>query len=268
MNGGRWRLLAVLLPWIGACHPSTLADAERSSETAIARQVLDAVARGDVDTVVARMPPERQTPEMKSAARKIAAYLPAGPPAQVRLLGWNVNKTETEMTEVAQLSFEMTYPSGWYFVQMDFRGSPWALELTRLNVDRLPGPLAVVNAFTLRGRTARHYLFLLMMAAAAGTVVTALRRWYRIRGSLRHRWWWLVGILALPISASLDWTNGEISYRVPQLRIGLVLEIVRASIDGPWIFTFSVPIGAIVFLILWRRPMALALPATAPQPPR
>ena len=253
-------VLAVNLS-VGACRPFTMADAEQSRETALARKILDLLLRGDIEAVVARLPPEKQTPEATAALHAMASALSAGPPPHARLLGWFVNKEET--SETAEISFELTYPDRWFVAQMFFQGPTLDLDLTTLHLERLPAPLSVVNAFSLRGRSATHYLFLLLMAAALGTTVVALVRWFRLRGSLRHKWWWLAGILALPISFSLNWTSGQIKYpHAINFSAGLVVTVTRGGVGGPWILGCAIPIGAIIFLVSKRlRPTVVAPPA-------
>jgi hypothetical protein len=233
-----------------------MADAERSLETAFAQQVLDALERGDADAVMSHMSPGRQLPETKERIREIIGYLPPGPPAQIRLYGWNIDRTETESTstETAKLTFEATYSqAGPYLIAMAFEGPRLALDLTGLQVNRLPAPLAVMNAFTFRGRGLGHYLFLLLMAATATSTFAALIRWKRIRHALRHPWWWLVGLLALPISLTLNWTTGEITFRALKFEIGFWLGVTRGGEGGPWLLTCAIPLGATVFLILKRK---------------
>jgi hypothetical protein len=249
--------LAVALIWgIGACHGLKIADVEGSPETARGHQVLEAVERGDADAVMAQMSPGRQLPDTRESIRQIMAHLPPGPPSHLRLYGWYVHTLEedTTITETAQLSFEATYETGTYYLfEMSFEGPQRALEMTGLQVTPLPAPLAVMNAFSFRGRSPRHFLFLVVMLASAATIVAALVRWKRTRRTLRHPWLWLIGILALPISPTLNWTTGQIVWSALKLQIGLCFSVGRAGEGGPWLLTCSLPIGAVFFLMRKRQ---------------
>ena len=62
----------------------------------------------------------------------------------------------------------------------------------------------------------------------------------------------------------LDWTSGHLFVQALTVQL-LSLSYARPGVDGPWMFAFSIPAGAIAFLIVQRQKETAAL--VAPPPP-
>jgi hypothetical protein len=197
----------------------------------------------------------------------MADYFPAAAPTRVRVVGFDrrrVNVVGGSTTETLAVTFESNYPQANVISQVLFRRVDGGdLRMVGLHANPLPAPLAVLNAFTLSGKGPVHYAFPLIMAVVAVTTLLAIVAWIRQRKSIRRRWWWLAAILVGPFKITLNWTTGAMA--VQALTVQLVsLGFGRAGIDGPWTLAFSIPAGAIAFLILRRQ--ASEAPAS-PAPP-
>jgi hypothetical protein len=142
-------------------------------------------------------------------------------------------------------------------------------KIVGLHAQPLPAPLEVLNAFTLRGKGALHYAFLLVMLGVATVTLAALIAWARAGRAVQRRWWWLLGILVGAFRISLDWTTGGIGVQALTVQL-FSLGFGRAGAAAPVVLMFSLPVGAVAFLIVRRqakaRPAEPAPPADGPPP--
>jgi hypothetical protein len=109
-----------------------------------------------------------------------------------------------------------------------------------------------VNAFSLRGKSATHYvtlglavLFALGSVAAAGLVA---------RTPMRRRWLWALVALVGAGTFQLDWTTGATRI-VPFNVLLLSSSVMRPGAYASWVVSFAFPVGAM--LALQRRRRAL-----------
>lgn len=262
----------VALVAIGAmgCSGPVIDRFAQSEEAVDARGILDTLVRGDVDALDARIDDSIRTSDVKVNLRWMSRQFPPTPPSRVRMVGFNKQTSKPigqgMTTAISWIDFESNYASDNFLSRIAFKqvdGGP--RRLVGLHNDRLPAPLAVMNAFG-----APHGLievsFLLVMAAVAAVTLAALVVWVRRGRRVRRRWWWLAGILVGAFKIAIDWKTGGLSIAAIQFQL-FSLSAVRNYLDGPWILSFSIPAGAIAFLILNRRAASLPPPAETVAPP-
>jgi hypothetical protein len=119
------------------------------------------------------------------------------------------------------------------------------------NVNALPRPLAEINAFTFAGKGPLHYVFLVLAIGAVclcvGTFILAIRT-----PNIRWKWLWAIFCLIGVCQFSLNWTTGATNIMPAHIAL-LGAGFSSRAFGMPWIISWSVPIGAIAFLIKrWR----------------
>jgi hypothetical protein len=77
----------------------------------------------------------------------------------------------------------------------------------------------------------------------------------------RH-WWWLLAIVIGAFKLSVNWATGAFAVQALQYQV-LSLSAMRDGMVGPWILSFSIPAGAIAFLINARRAARPIVPEPA-----
>ncbi len=218
--------------------------------------MLDKMADGDVAAVIARLEESQRTPDPTNALNLMAGAFPHRPPEQVRLVGYGTTKVNPMRglnTETSDVWFESNYAATtWVLTNVVIRrvdGGDW--RIAGLHIQSLPASIAVVNGFSFWDMGFVQYAFLLAMAAVAATTMAALVAWFRRRRRIRRRWWWLLAILVGAFRISINWITGAVA--VQALTVQLLS--FSASRDGirPWVLSFSIPAGAIAFLIHCRR---------------
>ena len=110
--------------------------------------------------------------------------------------------------------------------------------------------LGKINEFSLNKKSFIHFLWLNILIIVVLFILITLI--FAIKTPVKKKWLWIIFILTGFVSFSLNWTTGEIIIQIFNFKI-LGASIVRSGIIGPWIVSFSIPIGAIVFWIKRRK---------------
>lgn len=146
------------------------------------------------------------------------------------------------------LTYQLHGPTGWGAATVPLERRARGFVVMGLQFESVPRSLQELNAFTLRGRTWRHYLILtmalvsvfLMVGSAILVACTPMPR----------RWLWAFTALVGVGQIGIDWTSGSVFVNFLRLQL-LGAGFLRPSWAGPWIISFSLPVGAV--WALWHR---------------
>jgi hypothetical protein len=257
---------------VAGCGAIPNSNALLTSSTAVeAKGIVDTLARGDIDAVTSRLDPSKRTPDSPERVRQMAVMFPKTTPTRVRIVGAGYRITTRENDhatwEFDEFTIESNYATANLLSRVVFeRRNGGERLVSALHTTLLPAPLEVLNAFTFGDKDLLNLVFLLAMVAVAGVMLRAATIWVRHRKSIRFRWLWAVGILLGACTITLNWTTGGMSFypwNVKPIGFGCW----RPHIDGPWMLSFAIPVGAIAFLIKHRRATPAVAADGAARPP-
>mgnify|MGYP001061090267 CR=1 FL=1 len=124
------------------------------------------------------------------------------------------------------------------------------LFITALNVTLEKTSFSSQNKLSLKHTGIKHYLFLtLSIFVPIFIIVTML---VAIRTKMKMKWLWILVILFGFTKFSINWTTGQIGFSLINFSI-LGFGIIKSGNVAPWILSFSIPIGAILFWLLIRK---------------
>lgn len=138
-------------------------------------------------------------------------------------------------------------------------GTKWAIFQVTLSAEQKGGIVAgwrlfpsseqptAINKFSLSGKSGLHFLWLFLMAASVVTCITGAVLAFRDRAT-SNRWLWVVGSVFGFITFDLNWTTGAIGFRPISFML-LGASGVQPSPLEPWIFSFAIPIVAIIVIV-------------------
>jgi hypothetical protein len=202
------------------------------------------VWRKDSAALLKRMTPDLRAQATPDAFEKLYAEVPPGLPTQPVLVGYNYFSSPS--AQQALVSLQYPFPDAYVLVQVGVQSSGPEPTLYTFHVQRLPGALEKLNAFTVRGKSWRHYLFLAFALAVPMFIITSLV--LCVRTPLpRRKWLWIILVAFGYGQFTMNWTTGEVGSRP----ISFQLFGGGAQSRGPyapWFVSFSVPFGALVFL--------------------
>ncbi len=126
----------------------------------------------------------------------------------------------------------------------------------------MPASLASINAFTLKGKSPKHLAYLSLAVLAA--VCSLAGAFLALVGGLR--WWWVFVAALGFVRFAINWTTGETMIQPVSFQF-LSAGFVRPGFVGPWTLSFSLPLGALLVFLKWRRSRAPSAPVPQNQGP-
>jgi hypothetical protein len=231
----------------GCGIPASPGEFNKTPEAQFLRGVVDKIAAREFGAVESLL--DRGSAEQDTQARleRIAAALPKGPVLAVEPVAWHVFQAAPGK-RAATIAAQYTYESSqWVLVSANLKGDSGNFRIVGFTIEPLPAPMAQLNAFTFKGKSIKHYVFFLITASVFVSYLAAFIQCLRTKG-VRRKWLWALFTLFGVCNFTMNWSTGAVSadsWSVHLLGAGMS----RAGQMGPWALTFSIPVGAIVFLV-------------------
>jgi len=246
-----WLLHALIafLVLLGCNVPFTPEAFNASPEAIALRGIVDRLVAHDIASIQAQLDPRLVETDIRGALERTANAIPAAPITKVEGVSWNVS-VGTSQSRTASVAAEYAFGGKqWLVASAELTGEPSGFRILRFNVEPLPAPMAQIHAFTFVDKGPMHYVFFLAAAVAFLVSVVALVRCVRAKG-LRRKWLWVLFVVFGFVSFTINWSTGAV--QVNPLALNLMsASFMRNGWLGPWMLTFCIPVGAIIFL--WRQ---------------
>jgi hypothetical protein len=243
------KLIILILPlfYLAGCDAFDLDVVEKEESALFFKAHLDNMVQGDFEGIIEVMTEELTdgfTPELQ---QQLLSFIPKSKPDHVVLVGFNRNFTAS-VASGTSTTIDYTYEyqfgdkSVLLYGQVINVGSD--MKISGLNLQTQDQTLKEKNAFNL-WVSDLHYFILLLVIALPIYILYALVQC--IRTPLpRLKWLWIVVILFGLGGFQFDWTTGDLSLFLFNWRLlGSGYEYTEY---GPVILSFSIPVGAVLFL--------------------
>jgi len=142
------------------------------------------------------------------------------------------------------INYEYEYNDTWVYYSFNLQEKNGKISILGLNISPFDDSLRAVHAFTLENKEVTHYIFLFWMILVP--VFILLSAVFVFKTPLRRRWLWLIFVLFGFVSIYLNWSTGEVGFQFLSFRL-LGASFVKQGVVAPWIFSFSIPLGAVLF---------------------
>ena len=237
----------MLLALAGACKP--FADIEESAldeKEALAKRHIDLLLAGDFEPIKAVLEQSLKEQVTDHALERMRAALISSEITERQLVGYHASSRSGESTRYS-LTYQFGYGHQWVLVDLAFRARDDGHdEIIGINVSRPRGlSLEQANTFTLSGKRPIHFVFLLAGLAVPGFILFTLTACVRAK-FVPRKWLWILFILVGVIQFSLNWSTGQMGYRLFAVQL-LGAGAFQPSVHAPWIISFSLPVGAFMF---------------------
>lgn len=233
--------------FVGCDQKALLQKFTPGAEDKLARQFLDDVIHSRIDDAMPMLVPQLQRAAGRTGLEELAGMFHGGQTQSIEVIGaftsigLNAGRTQRRV----QLSYQLRLANGWFagLIAIVDEGSGARISTARFNP--IPDSLEVLNRFTLRGKGALHYLFLVCGVLVPAFCVMSLV--ICARSPIKRKWLWLLFILFGFVTFRLNWTTGETGYQILSFLL-LGASIFKSGIYAPWILSIAVPIGAVAFM--------------------
>lgn len=235
---------------VAACSPNAMMARIVSPERdARARRYLGMLTTGPHDSILTHASFGSDAAAVATGFAQLDSIFLGQRLDSMQLVGANLwSSNDRERLDV---SYEFRTQQGWNvasFVTVD-SGAEWVID--GIHANRIPAELKKLNAFTLAGRSATHYVVLLLTVAIAvfslGTAV-----FIATRRTFPKRWRWVLAAVVGVASLKMNWTTGEMATDLFHMRL-FGASVSKGGYFAPWILSFSFPLGAIMAWERYRR---------------
>lgn len=245
----RLRPLAALL-LLAACTQEEMLERFASKEDqAAAKARVEQLRARDFAGIEKDLDASLKGPSLRPTLETMAGAIPAGAPTSVTLVG--AHQFSSPGSTSKNITFEYNFGGKWLLINVATKETNGTTTLVGLNVNPIAQSLEEHNRFTLSGKSAKHF------AVLGAAVVAALFSLYALVVCIRtklpgRKWPWILFILLGIGKVGLNWTTGEVLFA--PLSVQLFSAGAAAALYGPWVVSFSLPLGAAIFLIRQRSP--------------
>ncbi|MBC8041644.1 MAG: hypothetical protein H7Y06_13960 [Opitutaceae bacterium] len=257
-------LVLVVAAFLTGCSPDTLI--EKFADDAKERIALDYIQRvvsGDLAALTAELDPRVRSTNALTSLEQLRANIPKETPTVTNLVGYNVSYSSSDGAQ-NNLIYQLGYHGKkWLLVYVTWSELPdGKRQIVTLKAQSLQQSLQEANRFSFLHAGGRHFLFLGATMIIPLFILTTLLVCIKTKLP-RRKWMWIVFILVGVVQFSINWTTGEIGF-TPLSILFFGASAMAASPYSPWIFSFAIPIGAILF---WFRRAKLMRSDVPPLPP-
>jgi hypothetical protein len=260
----RWAVIAAAAVLSAGCNQGKLFVSPADEQ--VARGYLDQLKRGNLAAIERAIDPSIKTADLHRTLETMSAAIPDGEPLSVKLVGAMTTEftSQSSTTRTSDLTYEFEYPKRWLVANVAVKHSGGSATIVGLHVRPLPDSLEHTNRFTLSGKPPLDYAVLALAILIPLFIIYVLIVAVRTP-AIRRKWLWIVFILFGVGHFGVNWTTGEWGLQL------LMVQLFGASVAnpgyGPWTLAVSLPLGAILFLLRRKSPVAGDGSPGAPVPP-
>jgi len=161
-----------------------------------------------------------------------------------------VNVFETKDKSRNSLTYQLQFKEAWLLVIVIVDDISGKQQIYGVNVKTIPKSLEEINAFTLSGKSFRHYIILLIAMGIPVFIICTMV--LCVRTKMKRKWLWIIFMLFGFGRYSFNWTSGQMGFQ--PLFIHLIpTSVFKHGLYSPWIIYISVPVGALLFILKRRK---------------
>jgi hypothetical protein len=218
------------------------------------RAFLGVLARNEIDSALALAQFVGDPDTIRKVLGQAREFIAPFAIDSAQLVGWNVvTMTDTR----GDLTYETHAGTRWALFQVQVLRSGSTFHILGLRWQAEAARLAELNAFSLGSRSLAHYSYLLLaiislLACVGGSVFAGIRRM-----GLPWVLFCLIGVG----KATINWSTGHQTFNPFSIQV-LGAGFFRPGLVGPWLLSWSLPLGSILAVLRSRAKSENATPQT------
>jgi hypothetical protein len=241
-------LVGLFLAILSGCNQVTLMHIMIPQEDeAITRRYVDDLRQNRLDQIERVLDPELKDSNMHGTLASMAALFPAQEPISTKVVGF---RSFFGNARRIQITLEYEFPQKWLLAEVVTQESDGVRTIVGFHVTPIADSLENLNRFTLVGKGTTQYSILSLAVLAPLFSLCVFVLCIKTRMG-KKKWLWLILVFLGIGKLVVNWTTGEVFFT--PLAIQLPPAGANAQLYGPWMVYVSIPIGAILFLIMRKR---------------
>jgi hypothetical protein len=216
-------------------------------DEAITRRYVDELRQNRFDQIEQDLDPGLKDSNMQGTLASMAAMFPAQEPVSTKVVGFRSFLGNVRRTEI---TLEYEFPQKWLLAEVVTQKSSGVTTIVGLHVTPIANSLENLNRFTLVGKGATQYAILSLAVLAPLFSLYGFVLCIKTRMG-KKKWLWLIFIVLGIGKLVVNWTTGQVFFT--PLAIQLPAAGANAQLYGPWLVYVSIPLGALIFLIMRKR---------------
>ena len=245
-------LALTMLTAAGGCSPETLLD-KSVPETLerFARDFISKLEKGEVEAAEDLLDP--MVPLTKPLHQKfveVSEQLKVAGVDEVHLVRHTRIKSMIGENIKAQFTYEIKAGTGYYVSNIAVGSEKGKMVIQGMYIEPIPGPLSEINAFTLKGKSIRHYAMLIFVIGIPLFVLYTLYLCYN--STWYMKWVWIASMIPGIGNISLNWTSGKLALNIVSIS-SVWAPAFRDGQSGAWYLTFAIPIISLAFYYKYRK---------------
>ena len=241
-------LVGLFLAVLSGCNQATIMKKITPQEDeAITRRYVDDLRQSRLDQIEQDLDPGLKDPNTHGTFSSMAAMFPAQEPVSTKVVGFRSFLGSVRRTAI---TLEYEFPQKWLLAEVVTQKSGGVTTIVGFHVTPIADSLENLNRFTLVGKGAAQYAILSLAVLAPLFSLYVFVLCIKTRMG-KEKWLWLVFIVLGIGKLVVNWTTGEFFFT--PLAIQVPGAGASAQLYGPWLVYVSIPLGAIIFLIMRKR---------------
>ena len=233
----------------GCDFQKTIEQSATPEEKAKAQQYITYLQERNIDAIVKVIDPSINNENVHETLVRVAGLVPQTPPLSIKLVGMQSNNINNGAVRTLNLTFEYEFPETWLIANVATKTTSTNFTIIGLTVTQQKTSQESRVAFTLSGKTPRHYITLALACIFTLLTLYAVVACIRTK-PMRRKGLWILFILMSLGSYSFNWTTG--AWQLSLFTVQILSVSATTSPYGPWIISLSLPVGALFFLVLGK----------------
>lgn len=236
-----------LIVILSSCTPTEIPDKfvpQKANEFAI--NYIDSLKTGNLQYCYDKLSEGLQNNEAQDFNLQIHEFLMSKNLISKRIISSNSEHIISDNPfTIYNLSYEYQYSDSlWEYFSFRLKEAEDEFIVQAFKIQPSGQPLSIEHEFIFQNKSVWHFVwFIIALIIPIFILVTLI---FLISLPLKRKWLWIIFVLLGVVSFSLNWTSGEIWIKPINFKL-LGAGIIKSGIIAPWILSFSIPFGAIVF---------------------
>jgi hypothetical protein len=212
-----------------------------------AKLFIEKLNNGEIDYCLSQINEQYQNEELKNFLLDFFESLTDKNPKDYSILAYRYSTLYSDNSITTyEFRYEYEYADVFAYFTFQLEEKEDLFQVFGFSIDTSKDSLRNLNQFHFKDKSIIHYIFLLLTIAVPIFILVSVV--FAIISPIERKWAWILFILLGFITFTLNWTDGQIGFKLISLKL-FGAGFTKFGIIEPWILSFAIPIGAIVFWV-------------------